>query len=98
MKKHEDKQFIIDTNPTLVKKVGGDLALAFWYSILKNYAMRMKKDKHGFIRVSSNVFKFDLDADRKKVWRYNKRLEDKGLITVDRAKRGGTTWIGYKFV
>ena len=79
-------------------KVDGDLALLAWYVILKDYANRLGKDKRGFTRVSSKVFSVDLGADRKKVWRYNKKLEDKGLIVVDRVARGRSTWIGFKII
>lgn len=81
-----------------VAKVDGDLRLACWYAFLKDYRNRFKKDKLGFVRVPSEVFRFDLGADRKKVWRYNKKLEDKGLIIVDRVARGGRTWIGFKII
>lgn len=90
------KQYPMSIDMRDIPKVDGDLALAFWYSILKDYAKRMKKDKDGFIRVSSKVFEFDYGVNRMKIWRYNKRLEDKGLVSVDRAARGGRTWIGFK--
>lgn len=79
-------------------KVGGDWALAYYYAILKDYANRLTQDKKGFTRVSSKVFEVDLMADRMKIWRYNRKLEDKGLITVDRVARGRSTWIGYKII
>lgn len=81
-----------------LSRVDGDFALLLWYSILKDYAKRMNQDKNGFVRVSSKVFELDLNADRMKVWRYNKKLEDKGLIAVDRVSRGGRTWIGFKLI
>ena len=79
-------------------KVNQDLALLSWYAILKDYAKRFKKDEKGFIRVPSNAFMEDYSLYHMKIWRYNKKLEDKGLIVVDRASRGGRTWIGYKFI
>lgn len=81
-----------------IERVDGDLALLAWYVILKDYANRMPPDKRGFTRVSSKVFEVDLKADRMKIWRYNKKLEDKGLIVVDRVARGRSTWIGFKIV
>ena len=77
-------------------KVDGDWALAYYYAILKDYSNRLVQDKKGFTRVSSKVFEKDLKADRMKIWRYNKKLEDKGLIVVDRGARGRSTWIGFK--
>lgn len=79
-------------------KVEGDLALWSWYSILKDYAKRFNMDKHGFVRVRSDIFADDYGVDRMKVWRYNKKLEDKGLLKLDRKHRGGRTWIGFKLV
>ena len=77
-------------------KVGGDLALWSWYSILKDYAKRFRKDRHGYTRVGSDMFADDYGIDRTTVWRYNRKLEDKGLLELDRAYRGGRTWIGFK--
>ena len=79
-------------------KVDGDWSLLFYYTILKDYANRLNQDKKGFTRVSSKVFEADLKADRMKIWRYNKKLEDKGLIVVDRVARGRSTWIGFKII
>jgi hypothetical protein len=92
------KQYPISCELDDLAKVGGNMNLAYWYALLKDYRKRFKKDKLGFIRVPSQVFRFDMGADRKKVWRYNRKLEDKGLIIVDRTARGGRTWIGYKII
>ncbi len=81
-----------------LEKLDGDWSLAFYYTVLKDYANRLNRDKKGFTRVSSKVFEADLKANRMKIWRYNKKLEDKGLIVVDRAARGRSTWIGFKMV
>lgn len=81
-----------------LEKVGGDLALWFWYAKLKDYAKRFKKDKNGYVRVPPDVFAEDLLFNKKKVQRYNKKLEDKGLIKTDKVRRGGRTWAGYKLV
>lgn len=92
------KQYPITCDLDDLTRVGGNMNLAYWYALLKDYRKRFKKDKLGFVRVPSQVFRFDMGADRKKVWRYNKKLEDKGLIIVDRTARGGRTWIGYKII
>ena len=81
-----------------LERLGGDLALWAWYCVLKDYANRLPRDKNGFTRVASKVFESDLKADRMKAWRYNKKLEDKGLIVVDRTARGRSTWIGFKII
>ena len=81
-----------------LEKLDGDWALAFYYAVLKDYANRLSPDKKGFTRVSSKVFEADLKADRMKIWRYNKKLEDKGLIIVDRFARRRSTWIGFRII
>ena len=93
-----EKKYPIPLDTRDVLKVDGDLRLALWYAALKDYRRRFKKDKNGFVRVPSKVFRFDFGADRKKVWRYNRKLEDKGLIVVDRVSRGGRTPIGFKII
>lgn len=80
------------------QKVGGDFKSFVWLGLLKDYRRRFKRDRYGFTRVPSNVFLDEFGADRVKVWRYNKILEDKGLIKVDRKHRGGRTWIGYRII
>lgn len=79
-------------------KVGGDLALLCWYSKLKDYRQRFKPDKYGFIRIPPSVYEDDLGMSKKQVQRYNKKLEDKGLLKVDRMRRGGRTWAGFRLV
>lgn len=91
-------KFVMMTTKADLSRVDGDARLFFWYSVLKDYGRRFKKDKYGFIRVPSELINQDYGYDRVKVWRYNKELEDKGLIKVDRVHRGGRTWIGYKIV
>lgn len=93
-----EKKYYVPIDYKDAIKFDGDLGLWAWYSILKDYTKRFGKDERGFTRVSSKVFEYDLRADRMKVWRYNKKLEDKGLIVVDRVARGGRTWIGYKII
>lgn len=93
-----EKKYPVQLDLRDVHKVDGDLGLALWYALLKDYRRRFRKDKLGFIRVPSKVFKYDTGADRMKVWRYNKKLEDKGLVIVDRVARGNRTWIGFKLV
>ena len=78
--------------------VYGDFALWSWYSIIKDYVRLCKKDERGYTRVSTARFARDYGVDRMKIWRYNKKLEDKGLIRVDKKCRGGRTWIGFKLV
>lgn len=94
----QDPTLIMLTTKADLAKVGGSARLFFWYSALKDYKRRFKRDRHGFIRVPSSVISQDYGFDRVKVWRYNKELEDKGLIKVDRIHRGGRTWIGYRLV
>ena len=96
MKKTYDKYYA--TNRSDVMKVGGDLKMLAWYSALKDYAKRFKKDKLGFIRVPSYVLAEDFSTNRTQIWRYNRMLEDKGLIEVDRVHRGGHTWVGFKLI
>ena len=81
-----------------LKAVDYDWSLAFYYAILKDYVRRLPADKKGFTRISSKMFETDLRADRMKIWRYNKKLEDKGLIVADRTQRGGRTYIGVKLI
>lgn len=95
---HEYDGFYFITNKLDYAKVGGDFALAYWYAVLKDYRKRFKVDPHGFTRVSSETFLDDFGLDRVKVWRYNRKLEDKGLLKLDRKKRGGRTWIGFKLI
>lgn len=93
-------------DPTLVMvskkadfgKSGGDPKVFFWYSVLKDYRRRFKRDRHGFTRVPSRLFQEDYGFDRMRVWRYNKLLEGKGLVEIDRVHRGGRTWIGFRIV
>ncbi|MCR5700181.1 MAG: hypothetical protein K6G49_01990 [Candidatus Saccharibacteria bacterium] len=91
-------KFYLTVDKELLTRFSDDHGLFYWYLILQDYSERFKKDKLGFIRVPSKVFSDDHKIDRKKIWRYNKKLEDKGLIKVDRVHRGGHTWIGYKFI
>lgn len=79
-------------------EVEGDFALAFWYAVIKDYVSICKRDNHGYTRVSSKQFADDWGVDRQTVWRYNRKLEDKGLIRLDRGHRGGRTWVGFKLV
>ena len=81
-----------------LERLDGDWSLVFYYAVLKDYANRLTPDSKGFTRVSSKVFETDLKANRMKIWRYNKKLEDKGLIAVDRVARGKSTWIGFKLL
>lgn len=81
-----------------VTRVGGDLRALAWYSALKDYAKRFRRDKTGFIRVPSYIMAEDFCTNRTQVWRYNKMLEDKGLILLDHTHRGGRTWVGFRFI
>lgn len=92
------KELFIPVQKSDFSKFDGELGLLLWYSALKDYYSRLRHDKDGFVRVSSMVFKEDLNADRMKVWRHNKKLEGKGLIVVDRVARGRRTWIGFKII
>lgn len=79
-------------------KSGADPKVFFWYEVLKDYRRRFRKDRFGFIRVPSQVFFEDYGFDRIRVWRYNRLLEDKGLIELDKVHRGGRTWIGFRII
>lgn len=81
-----------------VSKFGNDAALLVWYSALKAYAEAFEKDKLGFTRVSPGTIQQDFGYNHVRVWRYNKKLEDKGLIIVDKRNRGGRTWMGYRLI
>lgn len=81
-----------------INKVDGDIKLLAWYSTLKDYSKRYRKDKTGFIRISPEIYKSDSGVTRRTIRRYNKRLEDKGLIEIDKTRRGGRTWAGFKLV
>ena len=81
---------------SIAEKFGGDLALAVWYSALKDYQKRFKPDKFGFVRVSSAVFEEDFGLYRMKVWRLNQKLEEAGFIVVDKVSRGSRKFIGFK--
>lgn len=96
MQKKEKFYFAIDKKT--IAKFKSSPKLLFWYIILQDYAARFKKDRLGFVRVPSQVFDDDFGIDRVKLWRYNKKLEDKGFIKVDRKHRGGRTWVGFKFI
>lgn len=94
----QDEKYVLLSAKKDFERVGKSERLFFWYTVLKDYRKRFKRDKYGFTRVPSAVMKLDYGYDRIKVWRYNKELEDKGLIKVDRVHRGGRTWIGYRLV
>ena len=79
-------------------KVNNNPALLLWYSKLKDYSRRFKLDKTGFVRIPPSYYEEDAMVDRRTVKRYNKQLEDKGLIVVDKVKRGGRTWAGFRLV
>lgn len=81
-----------------IEKTGGDLSLALWFSALKDYSRRLKADKSGFKRVSSQVIQEDFGVDRRKAWRYNTKLVELGLIRLDTARHGGRTWVGFKIL
>lgn len=81
-----------------LRKLDNDFRLALWLSALKDYARRFKRDKFGYYRVPIDIIEADYGLYRVKIWRYNKELEDKGLIKVDRTIRGGRTWMGFRFI
>lgn len=97
---HKNMYFIKVSKRDLAnqEKFGGDLRAVLWYSAMKDYAKRLGKDKLGYTRVSSATIKQDFGFDRMRVWRYNQDLEKRGLIAVDKASRGGRTWIGFKIL
>lgn len=80
-----------------VARFEGDLQLCFWYSALKNYARTFRADKSGFHRISTKTIEEDFGFNRMRIWRYNQRLAERGLIALDK-KRGGNTWMGFKII
>jgi len=97
MVRNIDKSYIIAERSDYAL-VEGDFMIWSWYSILKNYVRICKRDNHGYTRVSSQRFADDWGVDRHTVWRYNRKLEGKGLIKIDRKRRGGRTWVGFKLI
>lgn len=97
-KKVSDQNYYIRVDKRHIAKLNGDLALAVWYSTLRDYARRIKPDELGFTRVSSSIFEQDFGYCRMRVWRLNKKLEDAGFIIVDKTPRGGRRYIGFKFI
>ena len=91
-----DKNYYIKVDRRTILEFEGDLAMAVWYSALRDYARRFKPDRLGFTRVASSVFKQDFGYSKLKVWRLNKKLEELGYIIVDRVARGGRRYIGFK--
>lgn len=81
-----------------IKKFGSNLSLLMWYSKLKDYSRRFKPDKSGYIRIPPSYYTEDVLLDIRTIKRYNKQLEDKGLIKVDKIRRGGRTWSGFRIV
>lgn len=81
-----------------LQRLDYDFRLTFWLSILKDYARRFKPDKLGYIRVPIDIIEADYKMYRVKIWRYNRELEDKGLLKIDRTIRGGRTWMGFRFI
>ena len=79
-------------------KVDGDVNLWVWYSKLKDYTKRFKTDEFGYARIPPDIFREDLWVNKKQVQRYNKKLEDKGLIRTDKVHRGNRTWAGFRLV
>ena len=92
------KEFYFTIDIRDLEKVDGDLALLLWYSKLKDYAKRFRSDKFGFVRIPPNIYTQDTGINKKQVQRYNKKLEDKGLIGVDKVHRGGRTWAGIRLI
>lgn len=92
------EDYFLRVRKTDIAKVEYDLTLALWYSALKDYARRFKPDKSGFNRINSALFESDLGVSRMRAWRYNSKLEALGLISLDKAHRGGRTWVGVKIL
>lgn len=97
-KRGKVRDYYIKVRKIDIDRTGGDLSLALWYSAVKDYARRVKPDTHGFKRIASKVFEDDFGFDRKKAWRYNRKLAELGLIALDSAHRGGRTWVGLKIL
>lgn len=91
-----EKNYFLRVDKTQIAQFKGDLALAIWYSALKDYAQRFKPDKYGFIRISNRLIASDYGLDKQKIRRMNKRLEELNLIAVDNVARGGRIPTGIK--
>ena len=91
-------EFYFSLDKRDLPKVNGDIALWVWYSKLKDYTQRFKADKYGFVRISPRIYEEDIGISKRQVQRYNKKLEDKGLIRIDKERRGGRTWAGFKLI
>lgn len=94
--KHDDIYVKVDKRD--IEKFGGNLSLLMWYSKLKDYSRRFKPDKSGYIRIPPSYYIEDAMVDIRTIKRYNRQLEDKGLIEVDKIRRGGRTWSGFRIV
>lgn len=98
VRKIKDQDVYVMVSKKDAHKVDNNPVLLLWYSKLKDYSKRFKPDKNGFIRIPPSYYEEDAMVDRRTVKRYNKKLEDKGLIEVDKIRRGGRTWSGFKLV
>lgn len=94
LSKKNSYHFLVEKN--LVKQFGGDLALALWYSALKDYARRFKPDKAGYVRISRSLIEQDLGLSRSQIRTLNAKLVAAGLLRVDGTSHGGRAYAGYK--
>ena len=91
-----EKNYFLRVDKAQIAQFKGDLALAIWYSALRDYAQRFKPDKYGFIRISNRLIATDYGLDKQKIRRMNKRLEKLNLIVLDDIARGGRIPIGFR--
>lgn len=96
VQKNDGYYFFIDRKD--MPKFGRNHKMLVWYSILKDYSRRFKKDKTGYVRIPPKIYMSDYGISKKTFQRYNRKLEDKGLIVVDKVHRGGRTWAGFKLI
>lgn len=92
----KDSDFYLKIEFRHLRKVRGDPALMLWYGALRDYARKFKPDKTGYIRLSKAVVDSDYGINRRQIQRMNGRLEELGLIEIDKLQRGGRTPMGYR--
>ena len=90
------EHYFVKLDKRLIKQLDGDLALVSWLAILRDYAARFRTDNLGFTRVKLDVIKEDYGFYAVKVWRLNKKLEEAGLVEIDKVPRGGRRYMGFK--
>lgn len=92
------QKYFVNIDLNILKRFRENQKLLYWYIALKDYAQRFKPDRYGYVRIPTDAITSDYGIDRTTAWRYNRHLEDKGYIKIDRKHRGGHTWMGVRFI